>query len=78
MCFAAADELRTSMGEKESSFDFTSLDPTGISGAIKTCTDPASQAIACARAVTSAVAAIDPTGLATIAATFMHPTCEGV
>jgi hypothetical protein len=41
MCFAAADELRTSMGEKESSFDFTSLDPSGISSAIKTCTDPA-------------------------------------
>jgi hypothetical protein len=40
ICYATADELRTSMVEKESSFDFTILDPSGVSNAIKTCTNP--------------------------------------
>lgn len=75
ICHATATKLRKSMAEETSEFDFTSLDPSGISGSIKTCTDPAKQPVECARAVTSAVAAIDPTGLASIAATFMHPTC---
>jgi hypothetical protein len=62
------------------SFDLTNLDPTGISSAAVTCNDKTQNdyALNCAKAVVSAVSMVDPTGLLSVVASFMNPTCPEV
>jgi len=60
------------------SFNVDSLDPLGIKDTVNDCgnvTDTNS-GIQCAADILNAVAAIDPTGLASMAAAFMQPVCD--
>lgn len=60
------------------SYDFSSFDPTGVSGAIIACTGDRSDpnfGINCAKAVVGAISNVDPTGILAAVSTFMAPTC---
>ena len=71
-----ATAFKNKINQKESSFDFSILDITGINNAVSSC--KGDNGVQCARAITEVVSLIDPTCLTTIAAAFMHSTCEGV
>jgi len=60
--------------------NWQNFDPTGISGAVSSCKGvvTTNDQIACAQAVLNAVAFVDPTGLAGMAAAVMQPVCSGV
>jgi len=61
-----------------SSFNIDSLDPLGIKSTVNDCgniTDTNS-GIQCASDILNAVAAVDPTGLASMAGAFMQPVCD--
>jgi hypothetical protein len=60
--------------------NWQNFDPTGISGAVTSCKGvvTTNNQINCAQAVLNAVAFVDPTGLAGMAAAVMAPVCAGV
>jgi len=59
---------------------FSAFDPTQISGAISACSDSQinnpNYGITCASAVVNALSTADPTGILSVAAAFMQPTCQ--
>ena len=83
VCTNVAEQFKANIEKKESEFDFKAIDITGISHAVHACQGGhdhghGHQEIECARAIVEIVELIDPTGITTIAAAFMHGTCEGV
>lgn len=56
----------------------SAVDVFGIKNMVNDCKDTSTTngQVACAKTFISAAAVVDPTGLFTIAATFMKPTCE--
>ena len=52
------------------------MDVTGIANAVSSCSG--GNGVNCARSIVEIAALADPTGMATIAAAFMHSTCKGV
>ena len=75
-CSNVASAFKNQIEGNDSSFDFSKIDVTGISGAVKSCTS--GNDVNCARSIVTVVSKIDPTGITTIAAAFMHSTCIGV
>jgi hypothetical protein len=75
ICATTALAFYNSAGNGSSDFDFNSVDPTGTARAISICDDENAQEVDCNRAILEAVEHVDPTGLAGIAATFMHEEC---
>lgn len=72
---AIISEFLAKQGSDIKNFDYTSLDPTGVSGAVKAAIDGESS-LTQARAWTEVVGSVDPTGWVAAAAAFMHPTCQ--
>jgi len=72
---AVINEFLAKKDSDMENFDYTSLDPTGISAAAKSSIDGES-ALSQARAWTEVVGTVDPTGWVAAAASFMHPTCQ--
>lgn len=72
---AAINEFLTKGDKSFDNFDYTELDPTGISGAVKSSVDGEDE-LTQAKAYVDAVGTFDPTGWVSAAAAFMHPTCD--
>jgi len=71
-------------GEESGKFEewITKWDPTGVANTVVACKEPESgvrtsaDKLACSKEAIAAVGTFDPTGVAAMAAAFMHPNCE--
>jgi hypothetical protein len=72
----AAKEYTPPSDEEIGTKILESVDIFGIKDIVEGCTDVSDGGAACGRSIVSSLSTFDPTGILSIAAVFIHPTCD--